>query len=142
MFEQSRFLLDHYRPHSRGHVDAVCKEECFPDTTRNATFLGDFPTPIREPVHAELSPLAHTVHLMYRWLRLFIVNECVEVHEELRAQHQREAQLRQQHKRTRVVKAASSAQIVTLLRKLATPWRTDWVAFPPPYNLGKDIFAH
>ena len=101
------YVID--RPHSRGHVDLVCQQECFPDVERNAAFLGDFPTPICESVNAELSPLAHTVHHMQRWLCLFVVSECVHVHNELRAQRRHEAQLRAGRKRARVAKAAGSA---------------------------------
>jgi hypothetical protein len=34
------YIID--RPHSRGHVDPVCKAECFPDVDKNVAFLGDF----------------------------------------------------------------------------------------------------
>jgi len=74
------YVID--RPHSRGHVDPVCVQECFPDTDKNSAFLRDFPTPICESVNSDLSPLAHTVHHMQRWLCLFIVNDCVQVYYE------------------------------------------------------------
>lgn len=101
------YIVD--RPHSRGHVDATCKAECFPTVAKNAAFLGDFPTPICESVNSELSPLAHTVHHMQRWLCLFIVSESVQVHNELRAQRRQEAQQRGDRKRAREAKASSSA---------------------------------
>ena len=95
------YIID--RPHSRGHADPICKAECFPDVDRNATFLRKFPTPICESVNAEMSPLAHTIHHMQRWLCLFVVNECVEVHNELRAQRRGEMQLRRERKRKRAL---------------------------------------
>ena len=105
--EDFSYIID--RPHSRGHVDSVCKAECFPDVPKNAAILDQFPTPICESVNAEMSPLAHTVHHMQRWLCLFLVSECIEVHNELRAQRRHEAQARQDRKRARVAKAAGVA---------------------------------
>lgn len=80
-------------------MDPTCKAECFPDVARNQAFLGDFPTPVCESVNAEMSPLAHTVHHMQRWLCLFVVSECAAVHNELRAQRRMEAQRREGRKR-------------------------------------------
>ena len=102
------YIID--RPHSRGHVNAECKVECFPDVPKNAAFLGDFPTPICESVNAQFSPLAHTVHHMQRWLCFFVVTECVEVHNKLREQRREEARMRQERKRARAKPAESSAR--------------------------------
>ena len=100
------YVID--RPHSRGHVDQVCKDECFPDVEKNAAFLRDFPTPICESVNSDLSPLAHIVHHMQRWLALFMVNEIVEVHSEQKVRCQRESRERQERKRARRAKAADT----------------------------------
>ena len=100
------YIID--RPHSRGHVDPLCRQECFPNVPKNEIFLRDFPTPICESVNAELSPLAHTVHHMQRRLCFFLVSECVSVHNELKAQRRQEALLRQERKRARVAKAAGA----------------------------------
>ena len=100
------YILD--RPHSRNHVDEECQATCFPTVQRNKIFLSDFPPPICESVSAELLPLAHTVHHMQRWLCLFVVSECVAVHNELRAQRRQEAQQRQERKRARVARATGS----------------------------------
>ena len=102
------YIID--RPHSRGHVDAVCRSECFPDVPRNSDFLRDFPTPVCETVNSEMSPLAHTIHHMQRWLCMFCVNECADVHNELRAQRREEARMRQEKKRAREERAASRAR--------------------------------
>ena len=96
------YIID--RPHSRGHVDPDCKKCCFPDVEKNALFLRDFPTPICESVHSDLSPSGHTVHHPQRWSAFFMVSECVEVHNELKAQRRREAGERQQRKRAGVAK--------------------------------------
>jgi hypothetical protein len=103
--EDFHYIVD--RPHSRGHVDATCIEECFPDVAKNQAILADFPTPICESVNAELSPLAHTIHHMQRWLCLFVVTECVDVHNQLREQRKHEARERQERKRARVSRTAS-----------------------------------
>ncbi|CAK0903331.1 unnamed protein product [Prorocentrum cordatum] len=100
---QFRYVVD--RPHSKGHVDATCKAECFPDVPANAAALGDFPTPICESVNAQLSPLAHTVHHMGRWVCDFIVGECVDVHNELRAQEAARGAARAARKAARLDRA-------------------------------------
>lgn len=76
-----RFIVD--RPHSRSHVDVDCKRFCFPTVPENEAALGSFPTPICESVNSRLSPLAHTVHHMGRWVCMFSVTECVDVHNTL-----------------------------------------------------------
>ena len=101
------YIVD--RPHSRGHVDPVCLAECFPDVAKNAAFLGDFPTPICETVNSEMSPLAHTIHHMQRWLCTFCVNEWADVHNDLRAQRRDEAGRRLERKRARVARAQLAA---------------------------------
>jgi hypothetical protein len=93
------YVID--RPHSRGHVDPVCMKECFPDTEKNSAFLRDFPTPICESVNSDLSPLAHTVHHMQRWLCFFVTSECVQVHNELLEQRRKEKAERLERKRAR-----------------------------------------
>ena len=50
---------------------------------------------------------------MQRWLCFFIVNECVGVHNELKAQRRDEARARQERKRARVEKASESASLST-----------------------------
>jgi hypothetical protein len=105
--ENFLYIVD--RPHSRGHVDPVCKVECFPTVPRNAAALCSFPTPICESVNSELSPLAHTVHHMQRWLCFFLVTECVDVHNELRAQRRQEATQRRARK---LARSAGSADRV------------------------------
>jgi hypothetical protein len=65
-------------------VDAKCRERNFPDTVDNKAALGKFPTAINESVNAQLSPLAHTIHHMQRWLATFIMAECADVHNILR----------------------------------------------------------
>ena len=78
------YIID--KPHSRAHVDASCRGNCFPDLPENMEALGNFPTPINEAVNAQLSPLAHTVHHMQRWVCNFIVAESVDVHNILKGQ--------------------------------------------------------
>ena len=99
------YVID--RPHSRGHVDPVCQQDCFPDVANNAAFLRDFPTPVCETVNSEMSPLAHTIHHMQRWLCMFCVTECADVHNDLRAQRREEAGLRRDRKRAREARAQS-----------------------------------
>ena len=48
------FVID--RPHSRGHVDPVCRAECFPDVERNATWMND--RSVNQSIHT--SPPGHT----------------------------------------------------------------------------------
>ena len=52
-----RHIID--TPHNRRHVDAWCRENCFPDLPENMEVLENFPTPTYEAVNAQLSPLAH-----------------------------------------------------------------------------------
>ncbi|CAK0853929.1 unnamed protein product [Prorocentrum cordatum] len=98
-----QFILD--RPHSLGHVDPTCRNECFPTVAANEATLGSFPTPICESVNAQLSPLAHTVHHMGRWVCSFLVSELVEVHNMFRdvgaARESARAQRRAQKKARR-----------------------------------------
>ena len=47
----------------------------------------------------------HTVHHMQRWLCMFCVNECADVHNDLRAQRREEAGRRLERKRARVARA-------------------------------------
>ncbi|CAK0880615.1 unnamed protein product [Prorocentrum cordatum] len=98
-----QFILD--RPHSLGHVDPTCRNECFPTVAANEATLGSFPTPICESVNAQLSPLAHTMHHMGRWVCSFLVSELVEVHNMFRdvgaARESARAQRRAQKKARR-----------------------------------------
>ena len=101
------YIID--RPHSRGHVDPVCKAECFPDVEKNAAFLADFPTPHlrvgqRGAVLSSAHGPPHAAPVVF-----FLVSECVEVHNELREQRRQEARTRQERKRRRADEAGSSA---------------------------------
>ena len=94
-----RYIID--KPHSRAHVDAWCRGNCFPDLPENVEALGNFPTPFNEAVNAHLSPLAHTVHHMQRWVCNFIVAESVDVHNILKGQRAARGASRRAAKRAR-----------------------------------------
>ena len=82
-------------------MDPECIQHCFPTVPANAEALKDFPTPINESVNAQLSPLAHTVHHLQRWACVFLVSECVDVHNIMRGQAARQASKRSDRKRIR-----------------------------------------
>ena len=74
---QTAYIVDLY--HSSGHVGMWCSQQCMPGLEANQALLGDFPTNICETMNSELSPLAHTVHHMGRWVFQLSNREMVDV---------------------------------------------------------------
>ena len=104
--EDIAYIVDDF--HSTGHVGEWCKEHCMPSLEMNKALLGDFPTGICETVNSCLSPLAHTIHHMGRWVCQLAVLEMVDVHNIKTVQAVRLQKARAE-KKTRVKERAASA---------------------------------
>ncbi|CAK0858744.1 unnamed protein product [Prorocentrum cordatum] len=70
-------IVDEY--HASAHVGAWCKKHCLPSLPENQAPLRKFPTNICEVKNSDLSPLAHTIHHMGRWMCILAVAEMVDV---------------------------------------------------------------
>eukprot|EP00959_Pyramimonas_sp_CCMP1952_P295676 6184222-Pyramimonas_sp.AAC.1 len=70
-------IVDEY--HASAHAGAWCKKHCLPSLPENQALLRKFPTNICEVKNSDLSPLAHTIHHMGRWMCILAVTEMVDV---------------------------------------------------------------
>lgn len=79
-FTHVKYIVD--RMHSRGHVDAWCKANCFPTSPGNEELLAGINTSVCEQLFSKLGRHKFKVRVMDSLTGAFLLHELAEVHNE------------------------------------------------------------